>query len=82
MSDKDTCRSCGADIWWAITAKKKRMPVDPPGTHPEPNVPVWRDTLTGILYATAEPRPGMPVTPTTSHFATCPNAARHRRKRS
>ncbi len=26
------CRSCGAGIYWIVTAKGKRMPVDPDGT--------------------------------------------------
>jgi hypothetical protein len=43
-----SCRSCGASIYWILTASGKRMPVDPDGT---------------------------------SHFATCPNAAHHRKPR-
>jgi hypothetical protein len=43
-----SCRSCGADIWWIVTAAGKKMPVDADGT---------------------------------SHFATCPNAAQHRKAR-
>jgi hypothetical protein len=75
----DRCRSCGAEIWWAITPKKRRMPLDPPGAHPEPNVDVWVSP-DGILR-TGVPDDGRPITPTTSHFATCPDADKHRRGR-
>jgi hypothetical protein len=82
MSGKDTCRSCGAPIWWAITEKGRRMPLDPPGTHPDPNLYAWRDHV-GILHVGAEnPATIASLTETTSHFATCPNADQHRRPRS
>lgn len=45
------CRSCHAPILWCVTARGKKMPVDPP-TDDEP---------------------------TTSHFATCPEANQWRR---
>lgn len=75
-----TCRSCAAPIWWAITPKGRGMPLDPPGTHPEPNLAAWRDAA-GILRASTTPPDGLTVTVTTSHFATCPHADEHRRPR-
>lgn len=42
------CRSCKAPVFWIVTARDRKMPVDHDGT---------------------------------SHFATCPNAAKHRRPR-
>lgn len=44
----NSCRSCGATIFWFVTNRNRRMPLDGDGT---------------------------------SHFATCPNAAQHRRTR-
>lgn len=73
-----TCSSCGAAIEWATTENGKRMPVDAkPLTLPLPGVFRLRWT------------PGNPVPLAVSvkreegfynsHFATCPNAASHRR---
>lgn len=45
---KKSCLSCGAAIWWIVTERGKKMPLDADGT---------------------------------SHFATCPNAASHRKPR-
>lgn len=64
-----TCSSCGAEIIWTVTAAGKRMPVD---AKPEKRVAI-------------RPNDSDPLTPLSrvvdvfvSHFATCPNAARHR----
>lgn len=85
MQPDGKCRSCGAAIRWAVSANTGgRIPLDPQpveggnlgvvewAEHPRPQ----RDTpvvavdpvaaLTGYRYVT--------------HFATCPNADRHRRK--
>lgn len=69
-----------ASVWWAITPKNRRIPLDPPGRHEQPNVQVWRDGA-GILR-TGEPPHGVGSTMTTSHFATCPEADKHRRRRN
>lgn len=81
MSNTSTCRSCGASIVWIKTAAGKCMPCDAalitftrgggPETFVTPEGKVERGkrdrngTLTGYI----------------SHFATCPNADRHRHKR-
>lgn len=75
-----SCRSCGAPIWWAMTPKGRRIPLNAPGDHPHPNLAVWRDD-TGVLRASPTPPEGLTVTATTSHFATCPQADEHRRPR-
>lgn len=65
------CRSCGADIEWAVTAKGSRIPLDiqtPPG---KGNIVVGDD---GIARAVATGE-GVRI----SHFATCVNAAKHRK---
>lgn len=74
------CSSCGARIWWAIMPKGRRMPLDPPGAHPEPNLSAWRDHA-GILRTGGSAPIGVPVHETTSHFATCPDAGKHRRRK-
>lgn len=65
MADKGTCRSCGAEILWIETPKGKATPVD--AAHKM----VWcldAETETWMLKRGHE-----------SHFATCPNAAEHRK---
>lgn len=71
MPDRSRCNSCEAPILWAITAKGRRIPLDP---HPrdDGNMRICED---GIARAT-DMRPAM-----RSHFQSCPNAARHRRTR-
>ena len=69
------CRSCGAPIIWAETVNGKRMPLDedpdPAGKftldeeHNPPVAEYAKPDAKGELF--------------TSHFATCPNAAEHRR---
>lgn len=60
-----TCRSCGAKIWWAQHERTGKLsPMD----HLPP--PLERD-------ATAEEHAAQA---TVTHFATCPNAQRHRKR--
>ena len=60
------CKSCGAGIIWAETPKGSRMPMDAePVTS---GFTIEKGKLVRVhLYE--------------SHFATCPNADKHRRKR-
>jgi hypothetical protein len=64
-----TCRSCGADIFWAETARGARMPIDAKGEA--------RVVLEG------EPGAQRAVVRQTyvSHFATCAHAAEHRKRK-
>lgn len=64
-----TCRSCGAEIVWAITDKGKRIPLDARPAGPlflldvEPGAPparARRNPFAGELHL--------------SHFASCPDA--------
>lgn len=66
----ERCRSCDAPIVWALTVKGARMPLDP-GLHPDGNLAVGPD---GIARVT-EHRPAR-----RSHFVSCPDADRHRRR--
>lgn len=77
-----SCKSCGAPIRWTKTSRGKNMPIDEkpseggdfavlPDTDP-PEVE-WLSSRS----KTTHPGPFF-----TSHFATCPNADQHRRKKS
>ena len=78
MAEQGECRSCGAFIKWAVTEKGKRIPLDP----------IPRDIGNIVLVRAADgrkvarieqPHTGRPAY--VSHFATCPEAERHRKKR-
>jgi hypothetical protein len=68
------CRSCGAKIFWYYTASGKLMPVDA-----EPcadgNLAINYDGTVMVVGSGSGRQPRY-----RSHFATCPNAARHRRQ--
>lgn len=72
------CRSCGAPIRWARTANGKAMPLDP---DPSPNGNLALDGETVIVCGktAAEQRRANGEALYLSHFATCPQAASHRR---
>lgn len=66
------CRSCSAEITWAVTAKGRRIPLDA--------VPTSNGTLllrNGKAESAVGAEPDEPRY--TAHFATCPNAAQHRK---
>lgn len=74
------CRSCGARVWWALTDKNKRIPLDEPS--PDGNLYVTRMDGGGLRATMFEPD----LDPskyhrTKSHFATCPQADEHRNPR-
>jgi hypothetical protein len=76
-----TCKSCGARIFWAKTRNCRSMPVDyEPAA--DGNVCV---TLTGggaqaVVLAKGE-EPPEHATRHTSHYATCPGAGEHRKRK-
>lgn len=70
----DRCRSCGAPIMFKRTFKGRRMPLDVERDAPPPNANVL---VSGDRCSVVAPGEGTH----TSHFATCPNASKHRRKR-
>lgn len=78
------CRSCGAAITWARTSAGRSMPIDAEPcadgnivlSEPvDPDAPV----IAMILTAEQVRQPSLGEPRYVSHFATCPNAARHRR---
>jgi hypothetical protein len=76
------CRSCGAPIIWALTEQLKRIPMNP-----DPVVPPGLFVLDEVVGSGKPPtaislaRATGPSGPRLyeSHFATCPDAAKHRR---
>jgi hypothetical protein len=79
----DTCRSCGAPIIWAHTQSEKRIPLD---AEPDPGGMItltedkWGRKRADFLKLT----PLFPPPPAderyTSHFATCREATKWRRR--
>ena len=78
MTHKQQCKSCGAAIRWYRTPAGKRMPVDA-----EPASDGNLVILAGVVQPIqADLFRGIPSGPRyISHFATCPNARKHRRKK-
>lgn len=68
------CRSCGAPIRWEVTVNDKRIPLDP-----EPvangNLGIRDDGKVASSHGFPAEAPRY-----VSHFATCPNAAHHRKR--
>jgi hypothetical protein len=65
------CRSCGAEIEWAVTPKGRRIPLDP-GTRDDGNIQVDAWGTAWVVGAWQGDR--------VSHFATCPHHDKHRRR--
>ncbi len=69
------CRSCGAPIIWAETVNGRRMPLD---EDPDPDGKFVLDETREPPLATFAPTdPGERFQ---SHFATCPDSDKHRRR--
>lgn len=66
------CKSCGAEIVWAVTDLGRKMPLDAKPT--EHGTFVLHDGRAFVDVTAAGPR-------YTSHFATCGFASQHRRPR-
>lgn len=84
------CRSCGAQVLWVLTGNGKRMPLDATPsaagnmfvfTPDNPDAALIAESTTSTSArasaARVEDRPRF-----LSHFATCPNAAQHRKART
>lgn len=73
---KTKCKSCGAEIFWALTATHNRMPVDA-APNDKGNL-----VIGGVEH-------GVPIVEFEAgetlrymaHFVTCPNAAKHRKRK-
>jgi hypothetical protein len=76
-----TCRSCGAPVVWFRTPRGRATPVDP-APNPKGNVELLHDgtcRVHGPVDAEAAQLAGAELY--VSHFATCPDAPQHRRRR-
>ncbi len=69
-----TCRSCGAEVIWVITARSKRMPLSVESGHLRFVLKPHDDIFSSDPFAEAVPT-------YLSHFADCPNADQHRKTR-
>lgn len=77
MDPNGKCRSCDAAVVWAETAKRKKIPLDPE-PRADGNVRIAGRLADGtIIVAALAPGEGSYV----SHFASCKDAAQHRRKK-
>lgn len=75
LGTMSTCNSCGAEIQWLATCNGKSIPLDV--TPAEDGNLVIVDGVARVIKKGQDPQFKVRWK---SHFATCPNAARHRRK--
>lgn len=78
------CRSCGAEIIWIRMASGKMMPVNARPIAYDPAALSDKDAMTLVTASGKVEKghfnPGACRIGYTSHFATCPAAASHRKK--
>lgn len=72
------CRSCKAKIFWVKTEKGKAMPLDAM-PFPDGNIVLCEATETAHVLAKKEVGSLQLGPRYKSHFATCPNSAKHRK---
>ena len=78
MPDEAKCQSCGADILWVIMKESgAKMPLDAQSTA-NGKIRVSEDGTAKVM--TMIELIAWQGSRHTSHFATCPNAAQHRKK--
>lgn len=78
--DTGTCKSCGAAIIWATTRAGRRMPLDKEPDAGRGNVRLRSDGTADVLGGDALTEASdCEEELYTSHFATCPGAAGHRK---
>lgn len=78
------CRSCAATVRWVVTEADKRMPLDPDPVEDGNIVALAGDTVRVLAkdeLAARKAQPGGPGLLYKSHFASCENAAAHRKSR-
>jgi Family of unknown function (DUF6083) len=75
------CDGCGAPIEWGVTAKPKRIPLEPDGVlhRKAPNVVIVGTFRNGTV-AVDVVKSGDPRATRITHFAVCPDAERFRRR--
>ena len=74
------CSSCSAPIRWAVTGAGARIPLDPDPVA-DGNLVIEVDTDPPEVRFVSKARPAPDgAARFVTHFATCPNAASHRKK--
>jgi hypothetical protein len=73
----DQCRSCGADILWTRTRKGKKMPVNREPDEKGRFVLLYHEDW---ILAHFDRRGSEPGAHYTSHYATCPDAEKWRKR--
>jgi hypothetical protein len=76
MTTEATCTSCEAPIEWVRTTKGSRMPLDV-GLYDDGNI----DVVDGVAHVVHLPDDPGRLPRRRSHFASCPHADAHRRRR-
>lgn len=75
-----SCQSCGARIYWATTEAGRDMPVDA-SPYPDGNLATFLSPE-GLIVRKYDGHAVQKDAPRRkSHFATCPQAAQHRKDR-
>jgi hypothetical protein len=82
MAEPARCRSCGAEIAWATTPGNSLIPLDA-APRDTGNLAVHRNPRGDLIARPlkAGEQPDAHEKPGISHFATCSDAASHRRRR-
>ena len=77
---RSVCQSCGAFIYWAEQANAKKHPID---AEPVEGGTIKVVIRNGALFIVTffDPNPTDGENRYVSHFATCPHANKHRRRR-
>lgn len=78
------CRSCGAPLLWCRTTAGKAMPIDPTPylakeCDPRATVVLYEPHSADPAFVVQAGKIGRDQVVYVSHFASCPNAAAHRR---
>lgn len=73
------CRSCGAPVRWVKTRTGALMPIDE-APDPAGNVGIDKEGV-AVILAREKLKQGWGGLLYRSHFATCPNAKQHRRRK-
>jgi hypothetical protein len=76
--EKGKCRSCGAAILWVKTVAGKAMPLDAVPAE-DGNIALMPAGAMVLPKETADLGQKIGARRYKSHFATCPNAAKHRK---
>ena len=74
------CRACGAEVYWAMSANGRKMPVDA-AVNDKGNILMQIDSEGNLRFITVRGTANLKRNRYTSHFATCPYAAAFRKTR-